>query len=250
MESSPSRVRDLLPADRQTEGAQPSAHGLGLVTIRAFLLSVLLLAPLCAALGFAVLTAAALAYARPTWSGDLWVTIARSSFVTIYAAMGLGGGAAFGLMLAASRVVGVVESRLCRWLERLPATAFEQSVPAIPVAELRSRYQLAAERLYGGTVARLRLPAWIAKRIRAMFQLRLVEDLLAECGRTGTESVSFAQVRAWLVTSGVSLGFQPIRRQLRVARRLLLALLVLLALFPFALLFLLFLHGVDLFPAR
>lgn len=250
MESSPSRARDLLPVDRQTEGAQPPAHGLGLVTIRALLLSVLVLVPLCATLGFAVLTAAALAYARPTWSGDLWVTIARSSFVTTYAAMGLGGGAVFGVMLAASRAVGVIESRLCRWLERLPAAAFEQSVPAIPVAELRARAQLAIERLYGATVARLRLPAWVAQRIRSMFQLRLVEDLLAESGRTGAEAVGFAQVRAWLVTSGVSLGFEPIRRQLRMARRLVLALLVLLALFPFGLLFLLFLHGVDLFPAR
>jgi hypothetical protein len=164
--------------------------------------------------------------------------------------MGLAGGAIFGVMLAVSRVVGVVESRLCRWLERLPETAFEQSVPAIPVTEFRGRYQLTTERLYGGTIARLRLPSWIAKRIRVVFRLRLAEDLLAECGRTGVETIGLAQVRAWLVTSGISLGLQSVRRQLQIARRLLLALLVLLALFPFALLFLLFLHGVDLLPVK
>jgi len=249
MESSPSRPQDVLPIERQAEGGPPP-HGLALAGVRAFLLALLVLVPLCAALAFAVLTASALAYARPTWSGDLQATIAQSAFVAAYAVLGLGGGALFGVMLAASRAVGVVEARLCRWLERLPATVFERSMPPLPVAELRSRYQLAVERLYGATVARLRLPAWIAKRLRAMFQLRLAEDLLAECGRTGAQSVGFAQVRTWLMTTGISLGLEPIRRQLRIGRRLLLTLLVLLTLFPFALLFLLFLHGVELFPAR
>ena len=250
MESSPRAERSSPPLERGARDGKVPRHGLWLISIRAFLLSVLILSPLCAGLGFAVLTASALAYARPSWSGDLWATIARSSFVTTYAAVGLAGGAIFGVMLAVSRVVGAVESRLCRWLERLPEAAFEQSVPAIAVAEFRGRYQLTTERLYGGTIARLRLPAWIATRIRGMFRLRLAEDLLAECGRTGADTIGFAQVRAWLVTSGVSLGFQTVRRQLRIARRLLLVLLLLVALFPFALLFLLFLHRVDLLPVK
>jgi len=54
-------------------------------------------------------------------------------------------------------------------------------------------------------------------------------------------------VRDWILKTGISLGFQPFRSQLRMTRRLVLALLVLLVLFPFALLFL---EGVDLLPGK
>jgi hypothetical protein len=247
MEGSPRVEQTLPPVDREIPDGEPSNHGLRLAIIRAFLASVLTLVPLCAGLGFVVLTASALAYARPTWSGDLWATIGRSSFVAAYAGAGLAGGVVLGVTLALSRVVGVVENRLCRWLDRLPTALFERRVPAIPVAVLRGRYRLTIERLYGATVARLRLPAWIARRLRATFRFRLAEGLLPECERTGAEVIGFPQVRDWLLKTGISLGFQPLRSQLRMTRRLVLLLLVLLVLFPFALLFL---EGVDLLPAK
>ena len=77
--------------------------------------------------------------------------------------------------------------------------------------------------------------------------LRLAEDLLPECERTGAEVIGFPQVRDWLLKTGISLGFQPLRNQLRMTRRLVLVVLVLLVLFPFALLLL---EGVDLLPAK
>ena len=247
MEGSPRIEQTLPPIERETPDVEPSKHGLRLAIIRAFLASVLILVPLCGGLGFVVLTASALAYARPTWSGDLWATIGRSSFVAAYAGVGLAGGAVFGVTLALSRVIGVVESRLCRWLDRLPVTPFERRVPVISVAALRARYRLTVERLYGATVARLCLPAWIARRLHALFRLRMAEDLLPECERTGVEVIEIPQVRDWLLKTGISLGFQPFRSQLRMTRRLVLALLVLLVLFPFALLFL---EGVDLLPGK
>jgi hypothetical protein len=247
METSPSIEPSPPLIEREIPDGDPSRHGLRLAALRAFLASVLLLVPLCGGLGFVVLTASALAYARPTWSGNLWTTIGRSSFVAAYAGVGLAGGAAVGVTLALSRVLGVVESRLCRWLDRIPAALFERSVPAISVAALRGRYRLTVERLYGATVARLRLPAWIARRLHAAFRFRLADGLLPECERTGADVVGFAQVRDWLVRTGISLGFRPVRSQLRTARRLVLVLLVLLALFPFALLFM---EGVDLLRAK
>jgi hypothetical protein len=247
MEGSPRVEQTPAPVDRGIPEGVPSNHGLRLAISRAFLASVLTLVPLCAGLGFVVLTASALAYARPTWTGDLWTTIGRSAFVAAYASVGLAGGAVLGVTLALSRVVGVVENRLCRWLDRLPVTPFERGVPVISVAALRGRYRLTVERLYGATVARLRLPAWIARRLRATFRLRLAEGLLPECERAGAEVIGFPQVRDWLLRTGISLGFQPLRRQLRMTRRLVLVLLVLLALFPFALLLL---EGVDLLPAK
>jgi len=246
MESSP-RIEGAPRVEPEISDGQASRHGLRLPITRAFLASSLILVPLCAGLGFVVLTASALAYARPTWSGDLWVTIGQSSFVAAYAAVGLAGGAVVGVTLALSRMVGVVESRLRRWLDHFPVTPFERSLPVISVAALRARYRLTVERLYGATVARLRLPAWIARRIHAMFRVRLAVDLLPECERTGAETIDLSRVRDWMVTTGIALGFHPVRRQLTMARQLILALLVLLALFPFVLLLL---QGVDLLPGK
>jgi hypothetical protein len=226
---------------------EPSRHGLRLAAIRAFLASVLILAPLCGGLGFVVLTASALAYARPTWSGNLWTTIGRSAFVIAYAGAGLAGGAAVGVTLALSRAVRVAERRLGRWLARLPATRFEGSLPAISVAALRGRYRWTVERLYGATVARLGLPAWIARRLRAAFRFRRAEGLLPECERTGAEVIGFPQVRDWLLSRGISLGFQPVRSRLRMTRQVILFLLLLLVLVPFALLVL---DGVNLLRAK
>jgi hypothetical protein len=247
MENSPSVEGQPSPVEAEIPDGQASGHGLRLATTRTFLASSLLLVPLCAGLGFVVLTASALAYARPTWSGDLWVTIGQSSFVATYAAVGLAGGAVVGVTLALSRMVGVVESRLRRWLDHSPVAPSERSLPVISVAALRGRYRLTVERLYGATVARLGLPAWIARRIHAMFRVRLAVDLLPECERTGAEAIDLSQVRNWLVTTGIALEFHPVRRRLTMTRQLVLALLVLLALFPFLLLLL---QGVDLLPGK
>ncbi len=106
---------------------------------------------------------------------------------------------------------------------------------------------MSVERLYEATVARFRLPSWIARRLHAMFRFRLAEDLVLESERTGVKVIGFPQVRDWLVKVGISLGLRPLRRRLRMTRRLVLVLLVLLVLVPFALLLL---EGVALLPPQ
>jgi hypothetical protein len=180
----------------------------------------------------AILALAASLYAHSVSGESAWATVAGWSLVGVYVTIGLVGGALAGFVTAAAEALTAFEADLRAWLPQLPSSRFEETLPTLPVHELRSRYEQVIERVVPTTVRRIRLPGFVHRYFRARLRYALIEDFLTDCERRGAGTVGFVEVRDWLLSRGLTLATAPVHAQLRMWRVILRGALVLVAAVP------------------
>jgi hypothetical protein len=158
--------------------------------------------------------------------------VAGWSLVGVSVTIGLVGGALVGFVTTAAGAFTAFEADLRVWLPKLPSSQFEETLPTLPIHELRSRYEQVIERVVPTTVRRIRLPGFVHRYFRARLRYALIEDFLTECERRGAETVGFVEVRDWLLSRGLTLATAPVHAQLRMWRPILRGALVLVAVVP------------------
>lgn len=197
-----------------------------------FLRSALFRLPLYGLAGAAALFAVAILYATTTGGEGLLTAIGDTSIVVLYPILGFIGGSLLGGAAAVRDTLSFFERQLPLWFEELAALG-PDPFPSIPIAELRAHHDRALNQLMRYTLGAVRAPRFVQRAVRRRLVDARIEDFLSFCDGRGATEVGFAEVRAWLVTSGLPILTAPTRRQALLLRLVGWGALLLLAVAPF-----------------
>jgi hypothetical protein len=184
-------------------------HRLPGLFLKSFIFSILTYA------GTVALTIVAIGAFLPHGPSDAgwWQSLTRWSLIGIGLLGGLVGGGILGALSSAKKTVRMVESELHTFFQQLPARSDEKD-PPFSLYDGRARFTLLLDEALTKTFGRLPLPTFLDRLIRTKMQDAIVSDFIVSLEQRGLSSIGPQELRNWLLTKGVSLGFQPVYNQL------------------------------------
>lgn len=181
-----------------------------------------------AGIGFLALVLAAWVYTRTLGDGP-WALLGGWTLASVYALLGLAGGAAAGLVAAVIALIATFERECRAWLERQTGTQDDPSFAPFTRDDLSSRTREIADRIVAQTIGRIPLPNLIVRLLSSQVCKLLFDDFLTDCERRGLTVIHFGDVRAWLLVRGLALSIAPLLARLYLVRWLIIGALTLLA---------------------
>lgn len=178
-----------------------------------FLKSVLLLIPLHAAVSCILLTLAAYAYVYTLTDSGAWSLIGGWSLTALYGVVGIIAGILTGFSAAATRTAEAFEKELSAWLRQGATKPDQDSLPSVPLQQLRSQYETTLDQYLTNTMSRFGLPGFLDRFIRSKLREAIVHDFVDDCQQRGLTTAGSQEFRTWLKVKGVALVMFPIYDQ-------------------------------------
>jgi hypothetical protein len=124
--------------------------------------------------------------------------------------------ALLGAAIAARRALTRGEAEGRDWLLHVPPEEQKRLLPAVPLERIRTGYDRTLDTMVDLSLGRFQLPALVRRVIRARLRRAPLDELITACERRGVSDVGFAEVRDWLLASGLRFAVGPIDGRLRV----------------------------------
>lgn len=125
-------------------------------------------------------------------------------------------GALLGGIAAARRALARADSEARDWLLHVPPEEQKRLLPSVPLDRVRTGYDRTLDTMTDLSLGRFRLPAIVRRVIRARLRRAPLDELISACERRGTTDIGFAEVRDWMLATGLRFAIGPVDGRLRV----------------------------------